>query len=132
MNPKQLKNLLKEFSEKYEDPALVEDLVNYYWSTVRKLLANKEHFYINLRGLGHFTVNEKRLDRVLAKNHTHLESLNPKEFKSFARYDNVFKDQQKASRLKDMIVKENKRKYTIISERRANRKSKQNPENLEK
>ena len=132
MNPKSLNKLLKEYSEKYSDPGLAEDLINYYWSSIRKLVANKEHYYINLKGLGHFTVNEKRLDRVLAKNYTHLESLNPKEFKSFARYDNVFKEQQKASRLKDMIVKENKRKYTIISERRETRKAKQNPEDLGK
>ncbi len=132
MNPKPLNNLLKEFSNQYSDPILVQDLVNYYWSTVRKLVANKEHFYINLQGLGHLTVSEKRLNKVLAKNHEHLNSLNPKEFKSFARYDNVFKEQQKASKLKDMIVKENKRKYTIISERRENRKTKQNPETLER
>jgi hypothetical protein len=131
LNPKPLKNLLKEFSQKYEDPSLVEDLINYYWSTIRKLVANKEHFYINLRGLGHFTVNEKRLNKVLAKNHAHLESLNPKEFKSFARYDNVFQDLQKASRLKDMIVQENKRMYTIKSKRREDRRNKQNQNNLE-
>jgi len=132
LNPKPLKNLLKEFSQKYEDPALIEDLVNFYWSTVRKLLTNKEHFYINLKGLGHFTVNEKRLTKVLAKNHKHLESLNPKEFKSFARYDNVFKDLQKAARLKDMIVKENKRMYAIKSKRREDRRNKQDQKDLEK
>jgi len=69
---------------------------------------------------------------VLAKNHKHLESLNPKEFKSFARYDNVFKDLQKAARLKDMIVKENKRMYAIKSKRREDRRNKQDQKDLEK
>lgn len=123
-----MKELLKEFSQKFDDPALVEDIVQYYWLYLRKAMANKEHFNFSLKGFGNFMINEKKLDRTLAKSHVHLKSLNPKEFKSFARYDAVLHNHQQLAKIKDMIVQENRKGITLKVNRVNDQKSKEHLE----
>lgn len=113
MRPKKVTELLKEYSKNHDDPALTEDIVIFYWETIRKLMSNKEHFNFALKGLGNFKVNERKLNSLLAKSHVHLESLNPKEFKSFAKYDNVKENHDKLAKIKDMIVQENRKGITL-------------------
>jgi hypothetical protein len=128
LKPLSQKQLLKEYSAKQEDPGLVEDIILYYWETLRKVMSNKEHFNIDIRGFGHFLVNEKKLTQELAKSHTHIQSLNLKEFKSFARYEGAVAKHKQLANLKDMIVQENKRMYTF----KTNKNAKKNQENLDK
>jgi hypothetical protein len=126
LKPKKLKELLKEFSQKFDDPALTEDIVQHYWLYLRKAMTNKEHFNFSLKGLGNFMINEKKLDRVLAKSHVHLKSLNPKEFKSFARYDAVLHNHEQLAKIKDMIVQENRKGITLKVNRVNAQKNKEN------
>lgn len=128
MRPKKVKDLLKEYSKKHEDPALIEDIIVFYWENLRKVMTNKEHFTFMLKGLGNFSVNEKKLDQLLAKSHAHLKSLNPKEFKSFATYDAVKENHDKLAKLKDMIVQENRKGITLKVNRVNAQKNKENLE----
>ena len=128
MRPKKVKELLKEYSKKFDDPLLVEDIINFYWEHLRKVMVNKEHFNLMLKGLGNFNVNERKLNQLLAKSHAHLRSLNPKEFKSFAVYDNVKENHDKLAKLKDMIVQENRKGITLKVNRVNAQKNKENLE----
>jgi hypothetical protein len=76
-------------------------------------MSNKEHFNFALKGLGNFRVNERKLNSMLTKSHIYLKSLNPKEFKSFAKYDSVKENHDKLAKLKDMIVQENRKGITL-------------------
>ena len=113
MRPKKVTELLKQYSKNHKDPTLTEDIIVFYWETLRKLMSNKEHFNFDLKGLGNFRVNERKLNSMLTKSHIHLKSLNPKEFKSFAKYDNVKENHDKLAKLKDMIVQENRKGITL-------------------
>ncbi len=126
MRPKKVKELLKEYSKKHDNPALIEDIIIFYWENLRKVMSNKEHFNFMLKGLGNFTVNEKKLNQLLAKSHAHLRSLNPKEFKTFARYDKAVEDHGKLAKLKDMIVQENRKGITLKVNRVNAQKDKEN------
>ena len=126
MRPKKATELLKEYIKKHEDPTLIEDVIIFYWENLRKLMSNKEHFNYTLKGLGSFKVNERKLNSLLAKSHVHLKSLNPKEFKSFAKYDSVKDDHDKLVKLKDMIVQENRKGITLKVNRVNAQKNKEN------
>ncbi len=106
MKPKNLKSLLEDFASKQQDPALVEEIIRFYWEYLRKAMINKDHFNINLKGFGTFCINEAKLTRVLAINHEHLKTLNPKEFKSYSKYESVLNKNKQLVRVKDMLVKE--------------------------
>ena len=106
MIPKNPKQLLEDFASKHEDPAFAEEVIRFYWQYLRKAMSNKEHFNINLKGLGTFSINEAKLNRVLAISHEYLKTLNPKEFKSFGKYESALNKNKQLVRIKDMIVKE--------------------------
>lgn len=110
MKPKSLKLLLKEFASTHEDPALAEEIIRFYWEYLRKAMSTKEHFNLKLKGFGTFSINEAKLNKVLAISHQHLKTLNPKEFTGFSRYEAVHNNHQQLVRVKDMIVKEKDRR----------------------
>jgi hypothetical protein len=106
LKPKSLKLLLSEFASQQEDPAFAEELIRFYWEYLRKAMSNKDHFNLKLKGFGTFSINEAKLNKVLAISHEHLKTLNPKEFTGFSRYEAVHTKHQQLVRVKDMIVKE--------------------------
>lgn len=110
MKPKSLKLLLNEFAAKQEDPVLAEELIRFYWEYLRKALSNKHHYNIKLKGFGTFSINEAKLNKVLALSHEYLKTLNPKEFTGFSKYDAVHSKHQQLVKVKDMIVKEKDRR----------------------
>jgi nucleoid DNA-binding protein len=110
LKPKSLKLLLNDFAAQQEDPAFVEELIRFYWEYLRKAMSNKDHFNLKLKGFGTFSINEAKLNKVLAISHEHLKTLNPKEFTGFSRYESVHSKHQQLVRVKDMIVKEKDRR----------------------
>jgi len=125
--PKHLNKILQEFSKEKEDSELVEDIISFYWSHVRKSISNKKYYNLNLKGLGSFTINEKKLNQSLAKKYQMLETLDKKNYKSFAKYTDIQAELNKLKALKDQIVKEKDRRIKL---RQANY-AEQNQNNLE-
>ena len=124
MKPLNQKQLLKEYTSTKEDPGLIEDIILFYWQAVRRSMTNKEHFNLNINGLGHFTVNERKLNQLLAKSHTHIKSLNLKEYKSFARYESALAKHTALASIKDRIVQENKKMFTLKTNKNAKKNQK--------
>jgi hypothetical protein len=125
--PKHLNKILSEFSKDFENAELVEDIINFYWSHVRKAMTNKEFYNLNLKGLGSFVINEKKLNHTLAKKYHFLDSLNKKQYNSFGKYASVQAELDKLKKVKDQIVKEKDRRIKL---RQANYADK-NQNNLE-
>lgn len=126
MIPKHLNKILSEFSKNYENSELIEDIIDFYWLHVRKVITNKEYYNINLKGLGSFVINEKKLNQSMAKRYALLASINKKNYSSFAKYANIQAELDKLKKVKDQIVKEKDRRIKI---RQANYAD-QNKENL--
>ena len=80
--PNTIASFLFDSKEK-ENSELVEDIISFYWSYVRKAISNKEYYNINLKGLGSFVINEKKLNQALAKKYQHIASLDKKQYTSF-------------------------------------------------
>jgi hypothetical protein len=126
--PKHLNKILQEFSKEQENPELIEDIINFYWTRVRKAVTNKEYYNLNLKGLGSFVINEKKLNQALAKRHQMLATLNKKNYSSFAKFASMQSDLEKLQKVKDQIVKEKDRRIKL---RQANYADK-DQNNLEK
>lgn len=127
MIPKHLNNIRSEFSKNYENAELIEDIIDFYWTYVRKSITNKEYYNINLKGLGSFVINEKKLNQSMAKKYQLLASLNKKNYSSFGKYSSIQTELEKLKKVKDQIVKEKDRRIKL----RQSNYAKQNQNNLE-
>ena len=90
-------------------------------------MVQKPHYNLNVKGLGSFVVNEKKLNGTLAKTYEYIQAVDRKEFESYARYNDAVKRLESLKRVKDQIVKEKDKRIKI---RQANYAD-QNKNNLE-
>jgi hypothetical protein len=127
LKPTHLNKLLSKYLKDCEDPELTEDIINFYWNWVRKTMVQKPHYNLNVKGLGSFVVNEKKLNGTLAKTYEYIQAVDRKEFESYARYNDAVKRLESLKRVKDQIVKEKDKRIKI---RQANYAD-QNKNNLE-
>jgi fructose-specific phosphotransferase system component IIB len=68
MIPKKSSSLYKEVSEALnQDESLVEDIVEFYYSELRKTLSNLTHPRINVEGLGHFVAKTGLVRKSIPK-----------------------------------------------------------------
>jgi len=66
LRPKKAKLFIPEVATKLSLPeSLVEDLVDYYWSEIRKNLSNLSHQRIHLTNLGDFVVKHWKVDEKI-------------------------------------------------------------------
>jgi len=91
-------------------------------------MVNKPHYNLNVKGLGSFVINEKKLNGTLAQTYNFIDAVNRKEFESYARYNDAVKRLETLKRVKDQIVKEKDRRIKI---RQANYAD-QDQDNMEK
>lgn len=126
MRPTHLNKILSKYLKDIEEPELVEDIISFYWNWVRKTMVQKPHYNLNIKGLGSFVINEKKLNVTLAKTYEYIQAVDKKQFESYARYNDAVKRLEDLKRVKDQIVKEKDRRIKI---RQANYAD-QNKENL--
>jgi len=76
MTPKTPKDFTKPTAEALELPqGLVDDIVSFYWSAVRKALSEMESPSITVANLGTFKVRYNKISRIEQKYNTYLENL---------------------------------------------------------
>jgi nucleoid DNA-binding protein len=81
MLPKKSKHFIKPTADKLDcDPQLVDDVINFFYSELRKALIGMEGPTIHVTNLGSFTAMRKSLPRLVAKYQKHLEVLEPETF----------------------------------------------------
>ena len=84
MNPKKVKRIYEIVSEDLNiKKDLVEDLVEFYYKDVRKLLSNLEYPRINVDGLGQFVAKPKTVTNTIEKISKSLESYDTSTFKGY-------------------------------------------------
>jgi len=86
MNPKKINNLYTVVAEDLNLKVdLVEDLIEYYYKEIRKMLTNLEYPRINIDGLGQFVVKPKTVSNTIEKI---SKSLNNHDVSTFKAYHN--------------------------------------------
>ena len=84
MNPRKPKRIYQEVAEELNiDKDLVEDLVEFYYKDVRKLLTNLEYPRINVDGLGQFVSKPKAVSGSIEKITKSLDDHDTSTFKAY-------------------------------------------------
>jgi nucleoid DNA-binding protein len=84
MNPKKVKKIYDIVSEDLNiKKDLVEDLVEFYYKDVRKLLTNLEYPRINIDGLGQFVAKSKAVTGSIDKITKSLDNHDTSTFKAY-------------------------------------------------
>ena len=65
---------------------VVDNLVTFYYSKVRKSLSNLEDTHINISSLGTFTVRKSRLEKAIKRNKDILGNLEKMTYKGYEKY----------------------------------------------
>ena len=106
MKPKHLSNLIKEFCEENNHSEEVQDLLDFYWTYIRKSLVAKNHHTLHIAGLGQFVINRKKLGKEILKTQLYINSLDKKDYKGFERYNDVENRLKKLTELNTSIQKD--------------------------
>lgn len=111
MVPKKHKDVLKKtIEENGFDKSFAEDAVSFYWSEIRKNLSNLAHTSIVVRKLGNFNIKTWRVDEFVETYKKFSEKSDAMTFKE-AAYKKGMETQYSAFlRIKEDILKEEKRK----------------------
>jgi nucleoid DNA-binding protein len=84
MNPKKVKKIYEAVAEDLNlNKDLIEDLVEFYYKDVRKLLTNLEYPRINVDGLGQFVAKPKAVSGSIDKITKSLDDHDTSTFKAY-------------------------------------------------
>tara|TARA_Y100001937_G_scaffold77239_1_gene104787 strand:- start:185 stop:544 length:360 start_codon:yes stop_codon:yes gene_type:complete len=92
---------------------VVEDMVTFYYSRVRKNLSNLTDTHINVSNLGTFKLRKKRLENNIKRNKDIIGNLEKMTYKGYDKYVPVKNKLQKMEQALSMLNKklENKKKF---------------------
>lgn len=97
---------------------LVEDVVGFYYSEVRKMLNDMESVNIKVIGLGTFKVKEKQLLKLKLRLKGHLEALkDPETFNQMRVKKDIETKYAKVEKISAMLISEKLRKRNHREER---------------
>lgn len=120
MNPKKAKTLYKEVATELGfEETLVKDVLDFYWQSVRKSMANLEAPRLEIINLGTFEIMAKPLNEKIA---TYLRYANVPPPKTYKRYDAYAAIGDRLNRLyeiKDELSSYKIKKQEIINKRYA-------------
>ena len=84
MNPRKPKRIYDNVSEELNvSKYLVEDLVEFYYKDVRRLLTNLEYPRINIDGLGQFVIKPKTVSGAIDRINKSLDNHDTSTFKAY-------------------------------------------------
>jgi len=104
LSPKKAKELNKLTAIALnKDQELVDDIVDFYWLKVRKMLGKIEHPYIRLPNLGTFTIRYKNLVGKINMIDKILEQPPPTSFIKYITYNSHKEKIQRYKEVKEII-----------------------------
>lgn len=119
MIPKSHKLFIKPTAEELNcSESLVNDVVGFFYSELRKKLNDIEHPRIKINHLGTFKIKTKELLFLKAKFHAHLNALNnPESFNQMKLKKELEDKIDNLGRVIDILKEESKRKKQIKEKR---------------
>ena len=87
MKPKNHKFFFKDVSEECKvHKDVVDDLITFYYSKVRKSLSNLENINLSVSNLGTFSIRKTKLEKAIKKNKDILGNLHKMKYKDYDKY----------------------------------------------
>jgi hypothetical protein len=103
MIPKKANSLYPEITDEFEcSEKLVDDLVHFYYKTLKKRMSSIEDLRLNVEGLGHFVLKMRKVKNAIP----HYEKvLNNHDTSTFGAYHNKKSIEEKLKLLKKLNIK---------------------------
>lgn len=98
-------------------PELVEDIISFYYGTVRKSLSGLAHYNIVVENLGSFRVKVKELPLLGKKYEKHLSILTKDTFSQMALRKEILSKRDNLLKLEALILSEKTRKYEFFKKK---------------
>jgi hypothetical protein len=119
MLPKNNKHFLQPTSEKLDvNLTLVEDVVSFYYTELRKALSNLECHNIQVEGLGSFKIKSRELPKLIKKYENHLNVLKPETFNQMAIKKDIEEKLYKVLKAQELIEKDLERKKEFLKNKK--------------
>jgi nucleoid DNA-binding protein len=84
MVPIRATNLIKPVSEQLNiSEEMLEDMVTFYYNSLRKSLSGLVDLKIDVPGLGHFMIRQTKVKSAIKKTNQNIEGLDPGSFSSY-------------------------------------------------
>jgi hypothetical protein len=100
------------------DSQLVEEVVSFYYSTLRKTLSELKCYNVQVENIGTFKAKSKELPKLIAKYKKHLSVLNTETFRGMRTKKDVEEKLAKVVALQDQINETRKRKQEFIKNKK--------------
>jgi hypothetical protein len=131
MHPKKAKLFIAKTSEDLNiDKNIVENVVNFYWKSIRLKVSKLESSLIHVSNLGTFGIRKNRIDDVKQKYNNYLNALSNKELMTFDKHKLKLETQERLKKLNN-IVEEIEKREKEKSEKLLKRLEYVNNKNLE-
>jgi len=98
----------------------VEDVVSFYYKTLRKNLVELTSRNIQVERVGSFKAKANELHKLIAKYENHLKVINPETFNQMTIKKDIETKLERVKRLQNLIKDEKKRKIEHIKNKREN------------
>ena len=122
MLPKNNKHFIQPTSEKLSlNLTLVEDVVSFYYTELRKTLSNLECHNIQVEGLGSFKIKNKELPKLIKKYENHLNVISPETFNQMAIKKDIEDKLNKVLNVQGLIKNDQKRKQEFFKKKYKNK-----------
>ena len=122
MLPKNNKHFVQPTSEKLSlNLTLVEDVVSFYYTELRKTLSNLECHNIQVEGLGSFKIKNKELPKLIKKYENHLNVISPETFNQMAIKKDIEDKLNKVLNVQGLIKNDQKRKQEFFKKKYKNK-----------
>lgn len=121
MNPKKSKVILKDlYSELDLEESLVNDVIDFYWTNVRKSITSVSYCRINIENIGVFQVRKKTLLSAIQKYEALINKFNKPNFSNYPRYQALSDRLVVLEKTKKQLEEEDVRRKKIKSEKYGN------------
>ena len=128
MNPKKAKTLYKEVATDLAlDESLVKDILDFYWSSLRKQMSNLTAVRLDVMNLGTFEIMPKTLERTIEAYKNYQSVPVPKTFSRYEAYSLIEERLKRLLEIQQELESYKQIKQTVIEKRYG----KQDQENLE-
>ena len=90
MTPKKANKLYKELTKEFEiEEVLAENLIEFYYKTLRQKLSNLSELRINVDGLGHFIIKIKKIKKSISHYENILKNHSTSTFSAYYNKKNI-------------------------------------------
>lgn len=115
---KKSKDIINDISSKLSyDKEIIETVIDFYWSSVRKKVSSLDYHRVYLECLGDFYVRLRPLEGFIKRQTFYVNKLDQTNFQNFPRYQDAKERLEKMERVYKILQSEMDRQKQIKNER---------------